>query len=764
MADIDCAEADRIANGAEADWYSISAAFGREAASADLSDPWRLLQTVFSFHLRAENADQPFRPWSESQHGRSAIPSDLSPANLDTLRVVAADCKNADLRARASDVLWVATKDYQFGERAVDAYLEAGRAIEDHAEWVASVERYTRASRIAKSLGKRSPLIARVREQVLTSVRASKGEDLLYFTARLIGLALFLDGNEYAELMGYALAGATRARTQQDFWRARTYYEVVLQLARKLKDMGAEKDANLAIAETWVEEAEAREKLGDYLASHSFWESAVLQYRKIGEKEKSEACRRRLKVAGLAARKHLKSVSTTIDLSRLAEAARQAMAGLNLQDSLCAFALLLPLPDPKEFRDAVMEQAKRAPLAHLVTRTSLAEDGSKVAVNPGMSLREDEEDEAAIQGHMINQAIHHYSMMTLGMVQPAWIEILKSYPIDEDVIAGFVSASAIVPPDRAEFFIKGITAGFRRDFVTALHFLMPQLEQMLRHVLRMHNVITKSIDDAGIEEEWPLGKLLSAPELKTLLGEANIFALKSMLIEKSGPNLRNLLLHGLLTPRACRSVIGVFFWYLMIQLVFFQTPQMQDLIRRRQEEHSRAGGAASDRGESAPDESGADESAAAKETFLYFAYGSNMSTPRLRERARSRRPIGIAALPRHQLRFHKRRKDGAAKCDAFRTEDPADVVHGVLFEIANDDKAALDRAEGLGHGYSDEEIEVIREDGEIVRCRAYIASPEAIDASLRPTAEYKQFVVDGAREHGLPEDYIARFITNVSIQ
>jgi hypothetical protein len=53
------------------------------------------------------------------------------------------------------------------------------------------------------------------------------------------------------------------------------------------------------------------------------------------------------------------------------------------------------------------------------------------------------------------------------------------------------------------------------------------------------------------------------------------------------------------------------------------------------------------------------------EPVVYFAYGSNMSTARLRERMPSCKPLGTATLPGHALRFHKRSTDKSGKCNAF---------------------------------------------------------------------------------------------------
>ena len=141
-----------------------------------------------------------------------------------------------------------------------------------------------------------------------------------------------------------------------------------------------------------------------------------------------------------------------------------------------------------------------------------------------------------------------------------------------------------------------------------------------------------------------------------------------------------------------------------------------------------------------------------KARICYFAYGSNMFTARLQERVRSAVAVGIGYLPGHVLRWHKRsRRDGSGKCDAETTGRNADVVWGVLFELDAAEKPELDRAEGLGDGYDERQVEVITDPG-IVKAVAYIAT--AKDPSLRPYHWYKAFVVAGAREHALPQEYL----------
>jgi hypothetical protein len=72
----------------------------------------------------------------------------------------------------------------------------------------------------------------------------------------------------------------------------------------------------------------------------------------------------------------------------------------------------------------------------------------------------------------------------------------------------------------------------------------------------------------------------------------------------------------------------------------------------------------------------------------------------------------------------------------------------------------LDGYEGVGHGYHVEYLTVYRTDGS----DTYVADPGAKDGSLRPYHWYKQHVLSGAEEHGLPADYVNRFIRTVQSQ
>ena len=146
----------------------------------------------------------------------------------------------------------------------------------------------------------------------------------------------------------------------------------------------------------------------------------------------------------------------------------------------------------------------------------------------------------------------------------------------------------------------------------------------------------------------------------------------------------------------------------------------------------------------------------------YFAYGSNMATARLRGRMPSAKPLGVATLPGHVLRFHKRsKKDQSGKCNALATDDDDSVVIGVLFSFDPAERGKLDAYEGAGKGYDAAVVTVINHKGRRRKVLTYLASPDAIDDRLKPCSWYKDHVLAGCKEHDLPPGYVGEYIEAV---
>ncbi len=143
-----------------------------------------------------------------------------------------------------------------------------------------------------------------------------------------------------------------------------------------------------------------------------------------------------------------------------------------------------------------------------------------------------------------------------------------------------------------------------------------------------------------------------------------------------------------------------------------------------------------------------------------FAYGSNMCSGRFR--AYRVRPEGAgcgALLTGYRLLFNKESTDGSGKANVEAHE--GSETWGVLYVISDADLRTLDDGEA---GYRRLQLPVRTTDNVESQAWVYVASNPKNDAGLRPYTWYKRFLVEGAREHSLPERYIAELEGIVAVQ
>jgi sulfite reductase (NADPH) flavoprotein alpha-component len=137
-------------------------------------------------------------------------------------------------------------------------------------------------------------------------------------------------------------------------------------------------------------------------------------------------------------------------------------------------------------------------------------------------------------------------------------------------------------------------------------------------------------------------------------------------------------------------------------------------------------------------------------TVWYLAYGANMSRRVLARRGLAPLSSEPARLDGYRLSFSH---PGLLPVEpAFANLEPeaGGTVHGVLHHLSTADMARLDRMEGAE--YLHEEVAVVGAVSGAVRARAY-RNPHPVEG-LRPSRRYLRGLVEGAREHGLPEDWV----------
>jgi cation transport regulator ChaC len=139
--------------------------------------------------------------------------------------------------------------------------------------------------------------------------------------------------------------------------------------------------------------------------------------------------------------------------------------------------------------------------------------------------------------------------------------------------------------------------------------------------------------------------------------------------------------------------------------------------------------------------------------LYYFAYGSNMWSRQLSERGVRVHEKFKCVLRGFRFRYNKKSHAGTSKAnieDSFQDE-----VQGVCFEI---DEDALPRLSEYEKGYNQKCVCVNMSQGKLVICKTFL-SQSVFDEPVAPDPEYVQRILAGAKEHGLPEQYIKDVLT-----
>ena len=138
----------------------------------------------------------------------------------------------------------------------------------------------------------------------------------------------------------------------------------------------------------------------------------------------------------------------------------------------------------------------------------------------------------------------------------------------------------------------------------------------------------------------------------------------------------------------------------------------------------------------------------------YFAYGSNMSRAIFIAR-RGMQPSAAAAgcLEGYRLCFDLPVGPGERGVANVVAEHGARTC-GVLYRITAEEGERLDRSEGLQGGFY-RRIAVVVTAADAQRVAAFTYQSRYDSRGRKPSARYMGLLLEGAREHGLPAEYVA---------
>lgn len=261
--------------------------------------------------------------------------------------------------------------------------------------------------------------------------------------------------------------------------------------------------------------------------------------------------------------------SDPIDLTPLINDMTARVNGKSLQEAMREFSNLFQVR-VTELRKSAVESLRDTPMRALTSSILITHDGRTAARNPGFTGHgESDDEEKAIEAEMIRfQYELQINMSVMGGILPALDAIALEHRVSERDFMQIARLSPVVPPGRERLYGKALYHGYNRDFASALHLLIPQIENMVRYHLKARQVITTNLDREGIEDENGLSALIDLTEVKEIFGEDTAFELKALFCSRFGANLRNEVAHGLIEEAGCLSTHAVYAWWLGLKLAF----------------------------------------------------------------------------------------------------------------------------------------------------------------------------------------------------
>lgn len=270
-------------------WQSLSESARKAAEEPDPDWPeakalW-LIADACSLRLQGDSTNEPFKPGSVFESGRSAVAEDFAAEDAVLLSNVAERVANNVLRARLSDLAWIRAKPKQIADahRAIDAYVELQPTEEDHHN---VLQGWQRAITLCLQIGKgaRSRL-EKIEADLVGIAEASIPMDgslglavaRILFVRRLGSSA----GEKIAALLG---ARGERLVGADGFFRARGYFGLAYKWYTKINNEGRAADMTLAMVLSFEAEADQRinsDPIAGHLVAGSFLEDAIQTLRKI---------------------------------------------------------------------------------------------------------------------------------------------------------------------------------------------------------------------------------------------------------------------------------------------------------------------------------------------------------------------------------------------------------------------------------------------------------------------------------------------------
>ncbi len=198
------------------------------------------------------------------------------------------------------------------------------------------------------------------------------------------------------------------------------------------------------------------------------------------------------------------------------------------------------IPSKEEAKRLVLQYSKTHPLLYIVGSQQIQDEKGRVIATIG-SIEDD------LEGHIVQQISQNLSMSSIFL---RWViqETIQKHNLDVENITDFISKSPVIEENRLTIIKEGLNAYFNGNFLSAIHLIIPQIEEAIRNLVEMVGGGVLKPSRTGGYNLRTFDDILRDKLVCEVFGEDITNYLIVLFTDQRGWNLRNNVCHGLANP------------------------------------------------------------------------------------------------------------------------------------------------------------------------------------------------------------------------
>ncbi|WP_353499257.1 DUF4209 domain-containing protein [Vibrio sp. CB1-14] len=541
----------------------------------------KLMAAAMGMKLEAESKNAPLKPYyvAVDGSGRTTSIEDFTEYELEFFEKVVEHGTEPWLQSRLAEILWFAKKPRkrQFAHAAISSYILIP-AEPDF--WHRDAKLcWERAARLSLQL-RDEALVKHVKSKLFACLnREYPSHKFMKLWVADLMSRLHLDSDFIDEVADLLFDEGLALFEKNDFLSSESYFKLS---STKYEHCEREEDylnSLVYIADCYEKEADSRITDSNMVAN-SFYESAVQAYRRIPKKlrsghnveERIEAIRKKMTISGKDSLEEMAVITSPgLDISDdVKRATEHVSKKAELSEAIVYFSGLARVSNYDKTLELTKQSMRDNPLGAMMGSTHMSQDGRVIAKTPPLTFDLGED-------NPVNKAVLYREMQKIfdfetefvvyATIKPALNIILLEHTVSKEFLIQLCQASPLISDERSRLMGLGLWLGFELEFGSAIHILSPQIEHIVRTLLKNAGVKTTNLDRDGIENENGLSTLIDLDQSRSILGQDLWLEIKLLFTSALGPNLRNEAAHGLLCDNSSSSSSSIYAWWLSLRLV-----------------------------------------------------------------------------------------------------------------------------------------------------------------------------------------------------